>query len=204
MEDTMAVSAQVVKELRDKCGAGMMDCKRALEETGGDIDEAVTLLRKKGMASADKKASRAANEGLIDSYIHMGGKIGVMVEINCETDFVARTEEFGAFVHDVAMHVAAASPRYVRREDVPADVLAAEMDIYTDQARATGKPEQVVAKIAEGKLNKWYESVVLLDQQFVKDPDKTVDQLRRELVGKIGENVEVRRFARFQLGEDLA
>lgn len=182
----------------------MMDCKRALEETGGDIDEAVTLLRKKGMASADKKASRAANEGLIDSYIHMGGKIGVMVEINCETDFVARTEEFGAFVHDVAMHVAAASPRYVRREDVPADVLAAEMDIYTDQARATGKPEQVVAKIAEGKLNKWYESVVLLDQQFVKDPDKTVDQLRRELVGKIGENVEVRRFARFQLGEDLA
>jgi elongation factor Ts len=204
MEDTMAISAQVVKELREKCGAGMMDCKRALEETGGDIDEAVTLLRKKGMASADKKASRAANEGLIDCYIHMGGKIGVMLEVNCETDFVARTGEFGAFVHDVAMHVAASSPRYVQRDDVPADVLAAEMDIYTDQARATGKPEQVVVKIAEGKLNKWYESVVLLDQPFVKDPDKTVDQLRRELVAKIGENVEVRRFARFQLGEDLA
>jgi elongation factor Ts len=204
MEDTMAISAQVVKELREKCGAGMMDCKRALEETGGDIDEAVTLLRKKGMASADKKASRAANEGLIDCYIHMGGKIGVMLEVNCETDFVARTGEFGAFVHDVAMHVAASSPRYVQRDDVPADVLDAEMDIYTDQARATGKPEQVVVKIAEGKLNKWYESVVLLDQPFVKDPDKTVDQLRRELVAKIGENVEVRRFARFQLGEDLA
>jgi elongation factor Ts len=204
MEDTMAISAQVVKELREKCGAGMMDCKRALEETGGDIDEAVTLLRKKGMASADKKASRAANEGLVDSYIHMGGKIGVMVEVNCETDFVARTDEFGAFVHDVAMHVAASSPRYVQREDVPADVVAAEMDIYMDQARATGKPEQVVVKIAEGKLNKWYESVVLLDQPFVKEPDKTVDQLRRELVAKIGENVEVRRFARFLLGEDLA
>jgi elongation factor Ts len=200
----MAISAQVVKELRDKCGAGMMDCKRALEETDGDIDEAITLLRKKGMASADKKASRAANEGRVDCYIHMGGKIGVMVEVNCETDFVALTDEFGAFTHDVAMHVAASSPSYVRREDVPADVVAAEMDIYMDQARATGKPEQVVAKIAEGKLNKWYEGVVLLEQPFVKDPDKTVDQLRRELVGKIGENVEVRRFARFQLGEDLA
>lgn len=200
----MAISAQVVKELREKCGAGMMDCKRALEETDGDIDQAVTLLRKKGMASADKKASRTANEGLVDSYIHMGGKIGVMVEINCETDFVARTEQFGAFVHDVAMHVAASSPRYVRREDVRAEVVATEMDIYTEQARATGKPEQVILKIAEGKLNKWYESVVLLDQPFVKDPDKTVDQLRRELVGTIGENVEIRRFARFQLGEDLA
>lgn len=200
----MAISAQVVKELREKCGAGMMDCKRALEETGGDIDQAVTLLRKQGMASADKKASRTANEGLVDSYIHMGGKLGVMVEVNCETDFVARTEQFGAFVHDVAMHVAASSPRYVRREDVPAEVVAAEMDIYTEQARATGKPEQVIVKIAEGKLNKWYEGVVLLDQPFVKDPDKTVDQLRRELVGTIGENVEIRRFARFQLGEDLA
>lgn len=200
----MAISAQVVKQLREKCGAGMMDCKRALEESGGDIDEAVTLLRKKGMASADKKASRAANEGLVDCYIHMGGKIGVMVEINCETDFVARTEEFSAFVHDVAMHIAASSPRYVQRDDVPADVVAAEMDIYTDQARATGKPEQVLVKIAEGKLNKWYESVVLLDQPFVKDPDKTIDELRRGLVAKIGENVEVRRFARFQLGEDLA
>lgn len=200
----MAISAQVVKELREKCGAGMMDCKRALEETGGDIDQAVTLLRKQGMASADKKASRTANEGLVDSYIHMGGKLGVMVEVNCETDFVARTEQFGAFVHDVAMHVAASSPRYVRREDVPAEVVDAEMDIYTEQARATGKPEQVIVKIAEGKLNKWYESVVLLDQPFVKDPDTTVDQLRRELVGTIGENVEIRRFARFQLGEDLA
>jgi len=204
MEDTMAISAQVVKQLREKCGAGMMDCKRALEETGGDIDEAVKLLRKKGMASADKKASRVANEGLVDCYIHVGGKIGVMVEINCETDFVARTDEFRAFVHDVAMHVAASSPRYVQRDDVPAAVVAAEMDIYTDQARATGKPEPVVVKIAEGKLNKWYESVVLLDQPFVKDPDKTIDQLRRELVAKTGENVEVRRFARFQLGEDLA
>jgi elongation factor Ts len=194
----------MVKELREKCGAGMMDCKRALEETGGDIDEAVTLLRKKGMAAADKKSARAANEGLVDSYIHGGGKIGVMVEVNCETDFVARNEEFRAFVHDVAMHIAAASPAYVSREDIAEDVVAAELEIYAAQARETGKPDNVLTKIAEGKLNKWYEQVVLLEQPFVKDPEKTIDALRRELVAKVGENIEVRRFSRFQLGEALS
>lgn len=198
------MSAQMVKELREKCGAGMMDCKRALEETGGDVDAAVTLLRKKGMAAADKKSSRAANEGLVDSYIHGGGTIGVMIEVNCETDFVARNDEFKAFVHDVAMHIAAASPRYVSREEIPEEVVAAELDIYTAQARETGKPANVLAKIAEGKLNKWFEQITLLEQPFVKDPEKTIDVLRRELVAKVGENIEVRRFARFQLGEGLS
>jgi elongation factor Ts len=198
----MSISAGMVKELREKSGAGMMDCKRALEETSGDVEAAITLLRKKGMAAADKKSSRTANEGLVDSYIHGGGKIGVMVEVNCETDFVARNEEFKAFVHDVAMHIAASAPAYVSRDDVPAGVVAAETEIYTAQARETGKPENVLAKIAEGKLNKWYEQVVLLDQPFVKDPDKTVDVLRRELVAKVGENIEIRRFARYRLGEN--
>ncbi|MHB1345285.1 MAG: translation elongation factor Ts [Thermoleophilia bacterium] len=199
----MSVSAQLVKELRDKCGAGMMDCKRALDETDGDVDEAIKLLRKKGMAAADKKASRAANEGLVDSYIHGAGTLGVMVEVNCETDFVARNDEFKSFVHDVAMHIAAAAPLYVSREHIPEDVVAAELDIYSAQARETGKPEAVLAKIAEGKLNKWYAEVALLEQPFVKDPEKTIDVLRRELVAKVGENIEVRRFARFQLGEGL-
>ncbi len=199
----MEISAKVVKELREKTGAGMMDCKRALEEAAGDMDESIKILRTKGMASADKKAARTANEGLVDSYIHMGGKIGVLVEVNCETDFVARNEEFKAFVHDVAMQVAAASPRWVSREDVPEEERAKEMDIYTAQAQETGKPANVVEKIAEGKLNKWYEQVVLLDQPFVKEPSVTIDQLRRELIGKIGENIGIRRFARFQLGEEL-
>jgi elongation factor Ts len=200
----MAISAQLVKELREISGAGMMDCKRALEETQGDLDEAVKLLRMKGMAAADKKSARTANEGLIDSYIHATGKLGVLVEINCETDFVARNEEFRAFAHDVAMHVAAANPRYVRREDVPEDVVASETEIYTAQARESGKPEQVWPKIVEGKLNKWYEHVVLLEQPFVKDSDKTIDGYRREMIAKIGENIEIRRFIRYQLGEDLA
>jgi elongation factor Ts len=200
----MSVSAQAVKQLREKCGAGMMDCKRALEETGGDMEAAIKLLRKKGMAAADKKSGRAANEGLVDAYIHQGGKIGVMVEVNCETDFVARNEAFKTFVHDVAMHIAAAAPRWVSREDIPEDVRAAEMEIYTAQARETGKPEQVLAKIAEGKLNKWMEQTVLLEQAFVKEPEKTIDELRRELVAKIGENIEIRRFVRFQLGEEPA
>ncbi len=198
----MSVTAQMVKELREKCGAGMMDCKRALAETDGDMDEAVKLLRTKGMASADKKAARAANEGMIDSYIHGNGKIGVLVEINCETDFVARNEAFRAFAHDVAMHIAASAPGYVRREDIPEDVVAGELEIYKAQARETGKPENVLEKIAEGKLNKFYSQVVLLEQPFVKDPDKTIDGLRRELVAKVGENIEVRRFARYLLGQD--
>jgi elongation factor Ts len=168
------------------------------------MEEAVKLLRKKGMASADKKASRAANEGMVDYYIHPGAKVGVLLEVNCETDFVARNPEFQTFCHDVAMHIAAASPAYVSREDVPADVVAGEVEIYSDQAKASGKPEAVIQKIAEGKLSKWYSDVVLLEQQFVKDPDKTIDGLRRELVGKIGENVEIRRFARFRVGDEVA
>jgi elongation factor Ts len=193
-----------VKELRDMCGAGMMDCKKALEETSGDMDEAVKLLRMKGMAAADKKASRAANEGLVDSYIHPGGTVGVLVEVNSETDFVARNQAFKEFVHDVAMQIAAASPRWVKREDVPQGAIDQEMEIYLAQARETGKPEQVLAKIADGKMNKWYEQVVLLEQPFVKEPEKNIDTLRRELVAKFGENIEIRRFARFKLGEDVA
>jgi elongation factor Ts len=200
----MNIDAGMVKKLRDACGAGMMDCKMALTEAQGDFDEAVKLLRKKGMASADKKSARAANEGMIDYYIHPGAKVGVLLEINCETDFVARNPEFKAFAHDVAMHIAAASPAYVSREDVPAEVVATEIEIYSEQAKQSGKPEAVIQKIAEGKLAKWYAEVVLLEQQFVKDSDKTIDGLRRELVGKIGENIEIRRFARFRVGDDIA
>jgi elongation factor Ts len=200
----MNIDAGMVKKLRDACGAGMMDCKMALTEAQGDMEEAIKLLRKKGMASADKKASRAANEGMIDYYIHPGAKVGVLVEVNCETDFVARNPEFTNFVHDVAMHIAAASPAYVSREDVPEDIVAGEIEIYSEQAKASGKPEAVIQKIAEGKLSKWYADVVLLEQQFVKDTDKTIDGLRRELVGKIGENVEIRRFARFRVGDEVA
>jgi elongation factor Ts len=200
----MNIDAGMVKKLREACGAGMMDCKMALTEAQGDFDEAIKLLRKKGMASADKKAARAANEGMIDYYIHPGAKVGVLLEVNCETDFVARNPEFKQFCHDVAMHIAAASPAYVSREDVPESIIATEMEIYSEQAKQSGKPENVIAKIAEGKLSKWYGEVVLLEQQFVKDPDKTIDMLRRELVGKIGENIEVRRFARFRVGDEIA
>jgi elongation factor Ts len=156
------------------------------------------------MASADKKAARAANEGMVDCYIHPGSKVGVLVEVNCETDFVARNEAFTAFVHDVAMHIAAATPTWVSREDVPEELVASELEIYAAQAKASGKPDAVVQKIAEGKLAKWYAGVVLLEQDFVKDPEKTIDALRRELVGKIGENVEIRRFARFRVGDEVA
>ena len=200
----MDIDAGMVKKLRDACGAGMMECKRALTEAEGDMEEAIKILRKKGMASADKKASRAANEGMIDYYIHPGAKVGVLIEVNCETDFVARTDDFRNFVHDVAMHIAAASPLWVSRDDIPDDIKAAELEIYSAQAIASGKPEAVVAKIAEGKLAKWYETVALLDQQFVKDADKTIETLRRELVGKIGENIEIKRFARFRVGEEVA
>ncbi len=182
----------------------MMDCKMALTEAEGDMDEALKLLRKKGMASADKKSTRTTNEGMVDSYIHPGSKVGVLIEVNCETDFVARNEEFVAFVHDVAMHIAAASPTWVSREDIPEEVLKGELEIYAAQATASGKPEAVVQKIAEGKLSKWYSEVVLLEQEFVKDPEKTIDVLRRELVGKIGENIEIRRFARFRVGDEVA
>ena len=200
----MDIDAGMVKKLREACGAGMMECKRALTEAEGDMGEAIKILRKKGMASADKKASRAANEGMIDYYIHPGAKVGVLIEVNCETDFVARNDDFKRFVHDVAMHIAAATPLFVSREEIPEDIKAAELEIYSAQAKASGKPDGVIAKIAEGKLAKWYETVVLLDQAFVKDPEKTIDGLRRELVGKIGENIEIKRFARFRVGEEVA
>jgi len=200
----MNIDAGMVKQLREACGAGMMDCKMALTEAQGDMEEALKLLRKKGMASADKKSARTTNEGVVDSYIHPGAKVGVLVEVNCETDFVARNEDFVAFVHDVAMHIAAASPTWVSREDIPEDVVNSELEIYASQAKASGKPEAVVQKIAEGKLNKWFGEVVLLEQDFVKDPEKTIDVLRRELVGKIGENIEIRRFARFRIGDEVA
>jgi len=199
----MNVDAGLVKTLREACGAGIMDCKTALAEAKGDMDEALKILRKKGMASADKKAARATNEGIVDCYIHPGSKVGVLLEVDCETDFVARNEEFRAFVHDVAMHIAAASPTWVSREDIPEDVKAAELEIYSAQAKQSGKPEAVVQKIAEGKLNKWFTETVLLEQEFVKDPEKSIDGLRRELVGKIGENVEIRRFARFRVGDEV-
>lgn len=200
----MDIDAGLVKKLREACGAGIMDCKMALTEAQGDMDEAIKLLRKKGMATADKKSSREANEGMVDSYIHPGSKVGVLVEVNCETDFVARNEDFKAFVHDVAMHIAAASPAWVSREDIPEETVAAELEIYAAQAKQTGKPEAVIQKIAEGKLAKWYSTVVLLEQEFVKDPEKTVDDLRREFIGKIGENIEIRRFARFCVGDEVA
>jgi elongation factor Ts len=201
MEAVMDIDAGMVKKLREACGAGIMECKMALNEAQGDMDEAVKILRKKGMATADKKAARATNEGIIDYYIHPGAKVGVLIEVNCETDFVARNDDFKRFVHDVAMHIAAASPTWVSREDIPEDVKAAELEIYTAQAKASGKPDAVVQKIAEGKLTKWYSTVALLEQEFVKDPEKTIDGLRRELIGKIGENIEVSRFARFRVGD---
>jgi elongation factor Ts len=200
----MDIDAGLVRKLREACGAGIMDCKMALTEAQGDMEEAVKILRKKGMATADKKSARAANEGMIDYYIHPGAKVGVLVEVNCETDFVARNEDFKAFVHDVAMHIAAASPAWVSREDIPEEVRAAELEIYSAQAKQSGKPEAVIQKIAEGKLAKWYSTVVLLEQEFVKDPEKTIDNLRREIIGKIGENIEIRRFARFRVGDEVA
>jgi elongation factor Ts len=193
------ISAKTVKELREKTGAGMMDCKQALAETGGDVEKAVDFLRQKGLATAQKKSSRVTKEGAIDSYIHAGGKIGVLVEVGVETDFVARSDPFKEFTHDLAMQVAASNPLWVRREEVPDEVIERERAIYREQAK--GKPDNVVEKMIEGKLGKFFADVCLMEQPFVKDPDRTVEQLRTDLVGVIGENVEVRRFARFQLGD---
>jgi elongation factor Ts len=189
----------MVKELRDRSGAGMMDCKKALAATGGDMDKAIDELRKKGLAAAQKKSSRTTREGAIDSYVHAGGKIGVLVEVGVETDFVARSDPFKEFTHDLAMQVAASSPRWVRRDEVPADVVEREKAIYREQAK--GKPDKVVEQMLVGKLNKFFQEVCLMEQPFVKDPDRTIEQLRTDLVGVIGENVDVRRFVRFQLGE---
>ena len=197
----MEISASLVKELRDKTGAGMMDCKKALSETSGDFEKAVDYLRKKGIASASKKAGRATKEGAVTSYIHGEGKVGVLLEVNCETDFVARTEQFRTFVKDVAMHVAAANPIYVRPEEVPADVLAKEKEIAIAQMQASGKPAAVLEKIAEGKIKKFYEDSCLLNQAFVKDANKTIDQLLKETIAVLGENIMIRRFSRFVLGE---
>ena len=200
----MEVSANMVKELREKTGAGMMDCKKALAETGGDFQKALDYLRQKGLATAAKRAGRVASEGRIGSYIHAGGKIGVMVEVNCETDFVAKTDDFQAFAKDVAMHIAASSPSYIRREEVTVEVLAREKEIYRAQARDAKKPEKVIDKIVEGKLEKFYGETCLLEQPFVKDPDLTIQDLLNGLIGKLGEKIEIRRFTRYQVGEGIA
>lgn len=200
----MEITAAAVKELREKTGAGMMDCKKALGETAGDLDKAIDFLRQKGLAAAVKKADRVATDGAVAAYVHPGGKIGVLVEVNCETDFVARTTEFQALLKDIAMQVAAANPRYVRREEVSAEEFEKEKSIYRQQALETGKPEKVVDKIVEGKMERFYSEVCLLEQSFIKDPDKKVADIMNEAVARLRENIQVRRFARYHLGEGAA
>jgi elongation factor Ts len=198
---TEKIDAKQVKELREKSGAPMGDCLKALQESKGDMEQAFVVLRKRGMASAQKKASRSTNEGAVGTYIHAGGKIGVLVELNCESDFVARTQDFQELLKDIAMHIAATDPRYVRREDVTAEDMEREKEIYRAQAAATGKPAPVVEKIVEGKMSKFYEEVCLLDQPFIKEQSMTIAQLIAQKVGKLGENITVRRFARFKVGD---
>jgi elongation factor Ts len=198
-----SIPAELVKRLRDATGAGMMDCKRALVETGGDFDKAIEVLRTKGLASASKRAGRQANEGLIDAYIHGDGRIGVLVEVNTETDFVARTPEFRRLAREIALQIAARDPRWVSREDVPDDVIAGERKIYQEQARESGKPDRVMEKIVDGKLQAYYKEFVLLDQSYIREESKTVGDLVKEVAAKVGENVMVRRFARFRLGEEV-
>ncbi|MEE9117920.1 MAG: translation elongation factor Ts [Calditrichia bacterium] len=195
------ITAALVKELREKTGAGMMDCKNALVEAQGDMDKAGELLRKKGIARASKKASRAVNEGRIEAYIHPGSKIGVLVEINCETDFVAKTDEFKTFSRNVAMQIAASSPVYVKRDGVDQETIDREMDIYREQAKSQGKPENIIEKIATGKLDKFYSEICLMEQPFVKDADITIENLVTETITKLGENISIRRFSRFKIGE---
>ncbi|GBF32658.1 translation elongation factor Ts [Desulfocucumis palustris] len=197
------ISAALVKELRERTGAGMMDCKKALAEVNGDIDKAVDYLREKGLAAAAKKAGRIAAEGLVESYIHGAGRIGVLLEINCETDFVAKTEDFKALARDIAMQVAASKPEFVRREEVPGEIIAKEKEILAAQAANEGKPEKIIQKMVEGRIEKYYKEVCLLEQPFIKDPDITVQQLITEKIAKIGENISVRRFVRYELGEGL-
>jgi elongation factor Ts len=203
MHQMAEINAQMVKELRDKTGLGMMDCKQALSETGGDMEKAIEHLRKKGLAVASKRAGRETRQGLVEAYIHMGGKIGVMVELNCETDFVARTPEFKQLARDIAMQVAAADPKWLGPEDVPKDVLDKESAIYSEQAAGEGKPEKVIPKIVEGKVRRFYETVCLLEQSFIKDQDKKVQEVISEAVAKTGESVKVGRFVRYVLGEDV-
>ncbi len=200
----MEITAQLVKDLRERTGAGMMECKKALQATNGDIAEAEVYLRKQGIASAGKKASRATKQGLIGSYIHAGGQLGVMVEVNCESDFVARTDDFKELVHDLAMHIAAADPRYLRREEVPAEVLEKEKEIARDRARNEGKPEKILDRIVEGRLTKFYEEVCLLEQPFVKEATLTIEQLVKTRIAKLGENISVARFIRFKVGDVAA
>ena len=196
---TMEINAAMVKKLRDQTGAGMMECKAALTEANGDLEAATTILRKRGLAQATKKAGRSTNEGLIGHYIHMGGKIGVLVEVNCESDFVARTEDFQALAREIAMHIAAANPQYVKREDVPGDIVEGEKAIYRDQVK--DKPAQVVDKIVEGKLNSFYEQICLLEQPSIRDPKMTIGQLIQASIAKMGENISIARFVRLKLGE---
>ena len=202
MTDPVAISADAVKRLRDETGAGMMDCKRALVEAGGDLESARQILRERGLAGIQKRAGRQASEGLVDAYIHGEGRIGAMVEVNCETDFVGRTEEFRRLAREVAMQVAARDPRWVSRDDVPADVIDGERKIYEEQARGTGKPEQVIQRIVDGKLAAFFEETVLLDQPYIREPSQKVGDLIQEMAAKVGENVMVRRFVRYRLGEE--
>jgi len=197
----MEIPAKLVKELRERTNAGFSDCRAALVETSGDIDKAIDVLRKKGQAAAAKKATREATEGLIGHYIHAGGRIGVIVEINCESDFVARTEAFQNLCHDVAMHIAAVDPRYVRREEVTPEMLEHEREIYSAQARATGKPEQVIQKIVQGKMEKFYEETCLYEQHYIKDETMTIGEKVNQAIANLGENITIRRFARFKVGE---
>lgn len=200
----MQITSAMVKELREKTNAGIMDCKAALQETQGDMQKAVDYLRQKGLAVAQKRASKSASEGMVHSYIHAGGKIGVMVEVNCETDFTAKSEPFVDFVRNLAMHIAATSPLAIEREDLASEIVAREQEIYRVQALDSGKPEKIVEKIVDGKLKKFYQEVCLLEQAYVRDTDITIEDLLNELRGKTGENVLVRRFIRYQLGEDSA
>ncbi|HWC50785.1 MAG TPA: translation elongation factor Ts [Nitrospira sp.] len=197
----MAGASQLVKELREKTGAGILDCQKALQETGDDIEKAIDYLRQKGLAAAQKKSGRETNQGLIHAYIHMGGKIGVLIEVNCETDFVARNEEFKAFVNDLALQVAAAKPSYVKREDIPKDIVDKERAIYEGQAKEMGKPPAAWPKIVEGKLEKFYQESCLIEQAFIKDPAVMIKDLLAQKIAKIGENMNIRRFTRYQLGE---
>ncbi len=198
----MHIDAKVVKSLREKTGAGMMDCKKALQETEGNLEKAVELLREKGLSAAAKRAGRAANQGIVDSYIHLGGKIGVLVEVNCETDFVARNEQFRNFVRNICLQVAATNPAYLSKDDVPEDILEKERQIIRTQALNDGKPEKVVDKIVEGRLAKYYNDNCLLEQAFVKDEEITISELLTDLIAKIGENIVVRRYCRFEIGEN--
>ena len=198
----MKITSQMVKELREKTNAGMMDCKKALGETDGDMEKAVDLLRQKGLAVAAKRADRATSEGVVECYIHAGGKLGVMVEVGCETDFVAKTDDFKAFARDIAMHVAAVNPVAVSREEIPSDLVEREKAIYVKQAQESGKPENIIEKIVSGKIEKFISEICLLEQKFVKNPDLTVQDLLNELVAKMGENISIKRFVRFQVGEE--